>query len=65
MWVEKKYTYWKCRRFIIVSSDIISLAETFENLLDVSVLFIAQEEVKRYHRYCNHSGGQAAPKVDR
>ncbi|XP_041795947.1 schwannomin-interacting protein 1 isoform X2 [Chelmon rostratus] len=24
-----------------------------------------QEEVKRYHRYCNHSGGQAAPKVER
>ncbi|XP_030298338.1 schwannomin-interacting protein 1 isoform X2 [Sparus aurata] len=24
-----------------------------------------QEEVKRYHRYCNHGGGQAAPKVDR
>ncbi|KAM8768569.1 schwannomin-interacting protein 1 isoform 2-T2 [Acanthopagrus schlegelii] len=24
-----------------------------------------QEEVKRYHRYCNHGGGQAAPKADR
>ncbi|KAK9520960.1 hypothetical protein VZT92_020814 [Zoarces viviparus] len=24
-----------------------------------------QEEVKRCHRYCNHSGGQAAPKVER
>ncbi|XP_029302802.1 schwannomin-interacting protein 1 isoform X2 [Cottoperca gobio] len=24
-----------------------------------------QEEVKRYHRYCNHSGGQAVPKVER
>ncbi|KAM9853686.1 schwannomin-interacting protein 1 isoform 1-T1 [Aulostomus maculatus] len=24
-----------------------------------------QEEVKRYHRYCNHSGGQALPKVER
>ncbi|XP_068440796.1 schwannomin-interacting protein 1 isoform X2 [Clinocottus analis] len=24
-----------------------------------------QEEVKRYHRNCNHSGGQAAPKVER
>ncbi|XP_077396740.1 schwannomin-interacting protein 1 [Festucalex cinctus] len=23
-----------------------------------------QEEVKRYHRYCNHSGGQTAPKVE-
>ncbi|XP_029026790.1 schwannomin-interacting protein 1 isoform X1 [Betta splendens] len=24
-----------------------------------------QEEVKRYHRYCNHSGGQAVPRVER
>ncbi|XP_068568020.1 schwannomin-interacting protein 1 isoform X2 [Cebidichthys violaceus] len=24
-----------------------------------------QEEVKRCHRYCNHSGGQAVPKVER
>ncbi|XP_058489029.1 schwannomin-interacting protein 1 isoform X1 [Solea solea] len=24
-----------------------------------------QEEVRRYHRYCNHSGGQALPKVER
>ncbi|XP_030007723.1 schwannomin-interacting protein 1 [Sphaeramia orbicularis] len=24
-----------------------------------------QEEVKRYHRYCNHSGGQAVSKVER
>ncbi|XP_016887471.1 schwannomin-interacting protein 1 isoform X1 [Cynoglossus semilaevis] len=24
-----------------------------------------QEEVRRYHRYCNHSGGQAPPKVER
>ncbi|XP_074535407.1 schwannomin-interacting protein 1 [Halichoeres trimaculatus] len=24
-----------------------------------------QDEVKRYHRYCNHSGGQAVPKVER
>ncbi|XP_071783647.1 schwannomin-interacting protein 1 isoform X2 [Centroberyx gerrardi] len=24
-----------------------------------------QEEGKRYHRYCNHSGGQAVPKVER
>ncbi|KAK5868737.1 hypothetical protein PBY51_009727 [Eleginops maclovinus] len=24
-----------------------------------------QEEVKRYHRYCNHSGGQAVPKMER
>ncbi|XP_019729835.1 schwannomin-interacting protein 1 isoform X1 [Hippocampus comes] len=24
-----------------------------------------QDEVKRYHRYCNHSGGQTAPKVER
>ncbi|XP_042270439.1 uncharacterized protein LOC121898962 [Thunnus maccoyii] len=25
----------------------------------------SQEEVKRYHRYCNHSGGQAVSKVER
>ncbi|TNN80320.1 hypothetical protein EYF80_009344 [Liparis tanakae] len=24
-----------------------------------------QEEVKRYHRYCNHSGGKAVPKAER
>ncbi|XP_041657564.1 schwannomin-interacting protein 1 isoform X2 [Cheilinus undulatus] len=24
-----------------------------------------QDEVKRYHRYCNHSGGQAVPKAER
>ncbi|KAK2912434.1 hypothetical protein Q8A73_006547 [Channa argus] len=24
-----------------------------------------QEEVKRFHRYCNHSAGQAVPKVER
>lgn len=29
------------------------------------VLFSVQEEVKRCHRYCNHSGGQAVPKVER
>ncbi|AWO98905.1 Hypothetical protein SMAX5B_013329 [Scophthalmus maximus] len=25
----------------------------------------AHEEVKRYHRYCNHSGGPALPKAER
>ncbi len=47
------------------SSRVISLAQRIKNLVDILVLFTLQEEVKRCHRYCNHSGGQAVPKVER
>lgn len=47
------------------SSCVISSAKRMRNIVDILVLFTLQEEVKRYHRYCNHSAGQAVPKVER
>ncbi|XP_044057939.1 schwannomin-interacting protein 1 isoform X1 [Siniperca chuatsi] len=41
-----------------------SLAEARERK-HLALCINNQEEVKRYHRYCNHSGGHAVPKVER
>ncbi|KAG8001956.1 hypothetical protein GBF38_012256 [Nibea albiflora] len=67
--VGGNYTHRKCCRFITVFYPSTALPVSYlwrgelKNLGDLSVCFTVQDDVKRYHRYCNHSGGQA--KVER
>lgn len=50
---------------LALSSVVMSQTQTLKHFVNMLMPFSAQEDVMRCHRYCNHGGGQAAPKVER